>query len=174
MACTVAHGGANMKMILKATAVERVIVNIVNSTLLTMAAFDANIMADIARSMLDMGGAANDDDATFRSFFGAPILVVVALWNMIVAKGPLANGAAPKHLLWALIFLKCYSTTPVIRRVCGWPAEKTFRKWVWYFIDRISALADDLVKLNNRFDGWDGSTICLVSVDCLDCMINEP
>ena len=133
-----------------------------------------NTMADIARNMLDMHGANKSDDKDFRSFFGAPIPIINLLWTMIAAKGPLRKGAHPQHLLWALVFLKCYNTTTVLRRICGWPSEFNYREWCWYFIEKIADLKVDVIKLDNRFHGFDGTAKCLLSVDGIDCMINEP
>ena len=75
-----------------------------------MAQLTDNDYADIARSMLDMGDASPSDEKTFRSFFGAPISVINLVWTRILLKQALAANAHPKHLLWSLLFLKCYSS----------------------------------------------------------------
>lgn len=140
-----------------------------------MASLSANVMEAIARGTLRMEEVCMDDDKTFRSFFGAPIPIVTMVWNRIVAKPPtLDRGAHPRHLLWALVLLKCHCPTPALSCMIGWPCEKTFHKWCWHFISRIAVLKEDVIKLDDRFIGWDGTTICLVSVDGIDCMINEP
>eukprot|EP00536_Pseudo-nitzschia_multiseries_P014208 jgi/Psemu1/37882/gm1.37882_g len=66
------------------------------------------------------------------------------------------------HLLWALIHLKVYSTT--------------FSKRAWYFIERITDLKDDVICLDNRFDGLNGiaTTNCFMSVDGTDYLAYEP
>lgn len=137
-------------------------------------ALTVNTLADIARNMLDMGLPQKGDDKDFRSFFGAPMSLIHMIWTKIVAKAPLRKNAHPKHLLWALLFLKTYGTTAVLRRLCGWPSRMEHREWTWYFIERIAALHPDVIKLDNRFHGYDGTTRCLLSVDGLDCMVNEP
>lgn len=143
-----------------------------------MAALTPNVLADIARHMLGMeGGPKTTDDKDFRSFFGAGIVVIHLLWNRILTQPhqpPLSTNAQPKHLLWAMVFLKCYNSTTVLRRICGWPSETTYREWTWYFLNRISALKLDVINVNNRFDGYDGTTQCLLSVDGVDCPIQEP
>ena len=133
-------------------------------------------LAGVARSMLGMGAVARrTDDKEFRSFFGASIPVILILWQKIVAKPPLLSASAhPKHLLWSLVFLKCYNSTNVLRRICGWPGESAYREWTWYFLNRIAALKSDVIKLDNRFHGFDGTATCLMSVDGIDCLINEP
>lgn len=108
-----------------------------------------------------------------RGFFGAPLSVITELWGRLVPLVALP-GAHPKHLLWALVFLKVYSTTAVHCRLVGWVDEKTFRKWSWYFLSLIASLKDDVIQLDNRFEGYDGKAICLISVDGVDCMVDEP
>lgn len=84
---------------------------------------------DVARTMLDMQEEARHDDKAFRSFFGALTSIIARIWNVIHGKGDVDRGAHPKHLLWALPFMKCCAPTPVLCRVCGWPDEKTCWKW---------------------------------------------
>eukprot|EP00536_Pseudo-nitzschia_multiseries_P010470 jgi/Psemu1/26047/gm1.26047_g len=54
-------------------------------------------------------------------------------WNSI-DNGPIESGGGPKHLLWALIHLK----------------------WAWYFVRRIAELKDELISLDNIFNGLNG------------------
>ena len=119
---------------------------------------------------------SSDKDRRIRSFFGAPSNVVADLWNRIRDRGGLEDGAKPKHLLWALVFLKNYSPIEILCSIVGWPSTKTFSKWAWYFVERISEMKDDLIKLENRFDGLDGvaETSCFISVDGTDCPVYEP
>lgn len=108
-----------------------------------------------------------------RAFFGANIDVITQLWNQI-DNGNLDRLASPKHLLWALIFLKLYDSEDVHCRIVGWVDPKTFREWSWYFVEKIASLKDDLIVLDNRFEDWDGTSQCLISLDCTDCPIMEP
>lgn len=112
-------------------------------------------------------------DETWRGFFGAPMVVIVDVWNRLQ---PLIqdSGAKKKHLLWALVFLKIYSTTAVHCRIVGWPDPKTYRKWTWFFLEKIALLKDDLIVFDDRLNGWNGRATALMTVDCIDCMINEP
>lgn len=138
-------------------------------------------MAVVAREVLgiplDKNYTETRDDETSRGFFGAPISVITILWNRIYPSlegDSKAAGANPKHLLWALVFLKVYSTTLVHCRIVGWPDPKTYRKWSWLFVRRIANLKDDIIRFDKRFDGWNGSAKALISIDGIDCMINEP
>ena len=141
---------------------------------------DANAVEIVARETLKFPVTrkweSNDKDQRFRGCFGAPSIVVAELWNLIQAHGGLDKDAKPKHLLWALVFLKVYSTEELHCAIVGWPSKKTFEKWSWYFVKRISDLKDDLISLGNRFDGLGPvvSTNCFISVDGTDCPVFEP
>lgn len=75
-----------------------------------------------------------DKDNRFRALFGVSSELVADIWNWIEARTIDEPGAQPKHLLWALLFMKVYSTEEVHCAVVSWPTVKTFRKWSWYFI----------------------------------------
>ena len=94
-----------------------------------MAQLTDNVYTEIARTMLGMVAGNQNKDKTFRSFFGAPIPIINLIWTRIVLKAPLRANAHPKHLLWALVFLKCYNSETVLRRICGWPSENVYREW---------------------------------------------
>lgn len=136
---------------------------------------DADAMMAVVRDVLAMPKQKREkeEDDICRSFFGAPIAVIVQVWNLVLPFIDM-NGALPKHILWALVFLKTYSTTAVHCRIVGWPDPKTYRKWSWYFVELIASLKDDLIQLDDRFQGYNGSVSCLMSIDGVDCMINEP
>jgi len=103
--------------------------------------------------------------ATFRirflSFFGVDPAVVVRAWEMIEVPffhdGDLSH-AQPKHILWALLFLKKYGDESEMAALCGEDGravdEKTFRKWRDVFVHRIASLKPDVVSI--------GSLACLL------------
>ncbi len=69
---------------------------------------------------------------------------------MLLEEDVLPEGGPPKHLLWALHFLKVY---PLQAPGCaavgasgGAVDPKTHRKWVWAFIDAIAELFDNVVS----------------------------
>jgi hypothetical protein len=80
---------------------------------------------------------------SFRSFFGVSADVCAELWKLLHPVN--VNGASPKHLLWALFFLKVYPTESIGASMVGHVDEKTYRKWVWIFVDKISDLCSHLV-----------------------------
>ncbi len=55
-------------------------------------------------------GTAAREDQRFREHFGAPFAIVQMVWDMLEEGGLLPEKGEPKHLLWALYFLKCYPT----------------------------------------------------------------
>jgi hypothetical protein len=117
---------------------------------------------------------SKDSNNRFRSCFGASIGVVLDIWNRVE---PILDqrGAEPKHLLWALVFLKVYSTEEIHCSIVGWPHCHTFRKWSWYFIQKIADLKDSIIILDNRFARHQiVTTNCFMSVDTTDCPIYEP
>jgi hypothetical protein len=61
----------------------------------------------------------------------------------------------------------CYGSYTLL----GWPSVPTFRKWAWYFVERISGLKDDIIRIENRFEGLGDVvyTNCFMSSDCVDC-----
>ena len=56
----------------------------------------------------------------------------------------------------------------------SWPDPKTFRKWSWYFVDKIASLEENVIRFDDRFIDWDNVTTCLMSVDGTHCPVNEP
>lgn len=89
-----------------------------------------------AGGIFNLGEALCTQRRRFRAVFGAPASVVAIIWDRIRADLP-RNGST-MHLLWALHFLKNYSTEHnncVIFR-CD---EKTFRKWCWLIVKRIAS-----------------------------------
>ena len=75
----------------------------------------------------------------WMSCFGAEPPVVAELWARINPEETMPPGVKAEHIMWALYFLKVYNAEEVnTQNVEGNPVEKTFRKWVWLFIEAIS------------------------------------
>ena len=70
----------------------------------------------------------------------------------------------PKHLLWTLLFLKGYSTENIHAQMAGCSA-KTFRKWVWFTIDKLSNI--EVVRTTNKH-----STAVIASNDLLTLILS--
>jgi hypothetical protein len=96
-------------------------------------------------------GAATTETRHFREFFGTSVLVVEKTWELLERDSLLPEGGRPKHLLWALHFMKVYpKQSPGCSAVgasAGAVDPKTHRKWVWAFIDAVANL-DDIVVSN--------------------------
>ena len=95
-------------------------------------------------------GSIQRQDRHFRSFFGASWTVCAEAWVRIYPE--LSNGnkfLRKKHLLWALLFLKLYSTESIHAGLVGCD-EKTFSKWVWKVVAALADLDVELVSLKGR------------------------
>jgi len=82
----------------------------------------------------------------FVSMFGCTLDIVMVVWKKLVLHEMLPNDAKVKHLLWCLSFLKVYGSEYVMSSMFRC-TEKTMRKWVWLFIDKLSSL--EIVSTNN-------------------------
>ncbi len=106
---------------------------------------------DIMNRVRPKVGMAAREDRCFREHFGVPFAIVRMVWDMLEEGGLLPKKGEPKHLLWALYFLKCYPKEgpgcTVVGGLKGAMDPKTMRKWVWLFLERICELADHVVSL---------------------------
>ena len=85
----------------------------------------------------------------FKAHFGVDPNLCVTIWNRIANNGAFVyfttmHPPNPKHLLWALLFMKLYSSVSVLASMCR-VDDKTFRKWTWFYVDAIAALDEQLV-----------------------------
>lgn len=90
-------------------------------------------------------------DRRMVSFFGAPPVVIAKAWELLVESAEFPDGEKPeyekKHILWACHLLKVYSAAEsVASSAVGSPDEKTFRKWTWFTIFELEALASEVVS----------------------------
>ena len=73
----------------------------------------------------------------FTTTFGVSQDLCSNLWNFFDKK--FQEEASPKHLLWALMFLKQYNTQSFTASIVD-VDEKTYRKWVWKVIKKLQIL----------------------------------
>lgn len=78
----------------------------------------------------------------FKAFFGVTPKVCGIIWELLKNKKP--DNSKPEHLLWALIFLRQYSSESTNKSLLK-ADEKTIRKWVWKFVELLSEM--DIVSL---------------------------
>jgi hypothetical protein len=117
-----------------------------------------------------------DKDERFRALFGAPSVVIAEIWQRLIPM--IEEKTNRKHLLWGLLFLKVYSTEEVHCAIVGHPTKKEFRQKSWHIVEMIAGLKESVIILDNRF--INSPTLrgrlkaSLLTLDCTDCMINEP
>ncbi len=94
--------------------------------------------------------AASTEIRAFRETFGISLPIVSMVWSMLWEEGVVPEGGRPKHLLWALHFLKVYPLQAPGCAAVGGSASavdaKTHKKWVWAFIDAFAELVDEVVS----------------------------
>ncbi len=90
------------------------------------------------------------EDRRFRSFFGVRNEIVLKVWGVLGEGGLRPANSKPKHLLWALYFLKVFlregSGCSAVGGSKGAIGPKTMHKWVWLFLECIAKLADNVVS----------------------------
>jgi len=87
----------------------------------------------------------------FRETFGTRLVIVEILWDLLDYHGLQPEDGRPNHLLWALHFMKAY---PLQATGCatvggsgGAVDAKTYRKWVWAYIEAVSFLVHEVVRI---------------------------
>lgn len=86
----------------------------------------------------------------FREFFGTSVSIVEQVWELLERDFLLPERCNPKHLLWALHFMKVYpkqsTGCSAVGASDGAVTPKTHKKWVWAFIEAIADLIDVVVS----------------------------
>lgn len=117
----------------------------------------------------------------FKSYFGEHPSVFANLWvdlqttHIPDARVDDATEGDLHKFLWAVHFLFSYKTEASMTGLTGW-CDKTIRKNIWEYVQKIECLkADKIVWPNAWDDPGDNSTpIFLISVDGTHCPIFEP
>ena len=84
----------------------------------------------------------------FVSWFGAQPIYLSITWHKLAKSGWLEHAghkAKPEHLVWAFMWLNCYSTTEIHSAQAG-VDEKTFRDKVWFYVEGIAHLDKSVVR----------------------------
>ncbi|KAH9118088.1 hypothetical protein LEN26_012265 [Aphanomyces euteiches] len=84
---------------------------------------------------------------------------------------PRPVGSRDEHLLWAMLFLKVYSSENVHATIAA-VDEKTFRKWSWAILEALASL--NVIQWRNRFHQAPAGVRLFVSLDGTDFAIQEP
>ena len=95
-------------------------------------------------------GAINNEDRRFRESFGCGAHVALALWLLLIEYTCLPEGGMILHMLWALHFMKVYPRQDGGSSAAGGSSgaidPKTWRKYLWPFIEAIAYLEQFLVS----------------------------
>ena len=91
--------------------------------------------------------SSTGDENFFRSTFNSSPEVCSHTWEYLTHYKKKPKKSLPKHLLWALLFLKSYATEPFLAGLVG-VSEKTLRKWVWAMIGAVNMLYSRVVSFN--------------------------
>ena len=106
---------------------------------------------DIQNRVSRVVGTAGREARHFREFFGTPVEAVEIVWDLLLRDSLLPEKGRPKHLLWALHFMKAYPkqgpACATVGASAGAVDAKTFRKWVWAFIRAIAELEEVVVSI---------------------------
>jgi hypothetical protein len=103
----------------------------------------------------------------FRSTFGASSDVCSHTWEILSHYKKKPERALPKHLLWAMLFLKSYGSEACLAGLFG-VAEKTYRKWIWLMLSAISSIYSKVVSQLLK-----DSSILLIYLPFVDCLGKE-
>ena len=85
------------------------------------------------------------DEAQFMAHFGVTPYVCAYVWQALWKKMLVPRHGIKPYLLWALMFLKLYSTEIVLAGMAG-TSPTTFKKWSITFIDAIRQLKPFVVS----------------------------
>ena len=87
------------------------------------------------------------NDLRFVAWFGTTPHVCSIIWSLLQKDwNKYVNNPQAVHLLWALRFMKGYSSWEShAAEVCK--DSKTFRKWVWFYIKGIAILFPQIVSI---------------------------
>ena len=109
---------------------------------------------DLGKEMMNRAGrnlgtlsVGGPEDRKFRSFFGEGVTIILLAWNMMQAQELIPHGGLVIHYLWALMFMKIYSSETALCAHAGGVDPKTFRKWIWPFILALAELEYTVVSL---------------------------
>ena len=116
-----------------------------------------NSVLIMGKDMMNRGGkklgssAQNgSEDRRFREVFGVSATVVFESWHRLLHYGLVPALGKFFHMMWAFMFMKLYNTeTALCSYASGEGAvdPKTFRKWVWPFIEALDELGYYVVSL---------------------------
>jgi len=102
------------------------------------------VFRTIGERILGRCHAGREVGRTFIALFGLRPFTIFKLWRLIVEESGRDFHFSPKHLMWALLFLRTYAKEEMLATLVG-VTEKTFRRWVWLIVGKLAAI-DSLVS----------------------------
>ena len=102
----------------------------------------------ILKKAFDEKNITSTDHRFFRSGFGVSPKVCGKIWSEMDVE---YHNLSAEHLLWALHFLKVYSTETVLAGTVG-VSEKTYRETVFKVIDSISIMSENTQLLHYHLE----------------------
>ena len=94
----------------------------------------------------DVQRSLQTEDREFREVFGVGAITAMTAWNLLELNHHLPTGGLIMHMLWAMMFLKVYSKEVTMLKMAGVKCGKTFRKWIWPFINALGELESQVVS----------------------------
>jgi len=100
----------------------------------------------------------------FKSWYGIVPARCSTIWSKLIAIDWLrqTKRPQPKHMLWALLFLRSYSSEAHLCSMVGGVDAKTFRKWLWFYLGGIARLSSSVVRTRHCCS-------CFPSAKCSRC-----
>lgn len=93
-----------------------------------------------------VAGGNREGLRSFKARFGCSPDVCSVLWEMMSIRRTKPRNMTPKHLLWALLFMKTYNSETMLSGLLD-VERKTFRKWIWLVIRQIQRLKRKVVSV---------------------------
>jgi hypothetical protein len=98
-----------------------------------------------------LNAAPSTKTYAFHETFGTSPHLVESLWFLINQEDLQPVSSCPKHLLWALHFMKVYPKQALGCAAVGMSGGvidlKTHQKWIWAYVKVVPKLVDKVVSL---------------------------
>ena len=83
-------------------------------------------------------------DEVYSSFFGLTPETTCTAWD-VISTPTVHPRLLPKHLLWALLFLKQYGNERILASIAK-TTPKTYRKWIWIVLEGLCSRYSKVVS----------------------------
>jgi len=87
-------------------------------------------------------GSSKSQERRFKAHFGVEPGIAAGIWRELAFSGWLRYAGLnpnPDHLLFALVFLRCYCVEEIHANLCN-TNVRTFRRWSWFYAEGIANL----------------------------------